>query len=245
MSLILQLIAALLPAVLLFLYVWKKDAKPEPTRLLLRAVLFGALICIPCSIIEVFVSEMLPVGNISSGAPPSSFWAAVIAAFIVAALPEELCKLFVLDRTLRKNPYYDEHYDGIVYAVCVGLGFAAFENIFYVIGSGEMWVQAALSRALLAVPGHYAFAVMMGYFYSVYHFTDSSKRAKYRILWVPVVAHGIYDTLAFSSSFSETTAAICMLILIVFCIFMHKYAKKKLVALVEKDKIGNDERIQI
>lgn len=239
MSIVLQIIAAILPAILLFVYVWKQDAKPEPTRLLLKAVLLGALICIPCSVVEFLVSEILPVGNVSSGAPPPSFWAAMIVAFFVAALPEELCKLFVLDRTLRNNPYYDEHYDGIVYAVCVGLGFAAFENIFYVIGSGEMWVQAALSRALLAIPGHYAFAVVMGYFYSVYHFTDSSKKAKYRILWVPVVAHGIYDTIALSSTLSEKTAAICMLVLIVFCIFMQKFAKKKLVAMVEKDKNEN------
>lgn len=239
MSIVLQIIAALLPAVLLFLYVWKKDAKPEPTPLLLKAVLRGALICIPCSVIEILVSTLLPVGDLASGAVPTTFWGAVLAAFVVAALPEELCKLFVLDRTLRNNPYYDEHYDGIVYAVCVGLGFAAFENLFYVIGSGEMWVQAAVSRALLAVPGHYAFAVLMGYFYSVYHFTDSSKRTKYKILWVPVVAHGIYDTLAFTSSLSEVTSVVCMLVLVGFCIFMHKFAKKKLVALVEKDKNEN------
>ena len=239
MSLLLQVIAALLPAVLLFLYVWKKDAKPEPTKLLLKAVLFGALICIPCSLIEVILCALLPVGDLSSGAGPTTIIGAVIAAFVVAALPEELCKLFVLDRTLRRNPYYDEHYDGIVYAVCVGLGFAAFENIFYVIGSGSMWIQAAFSRALLAVPGHYAFAVLMGYFYSVYHFTDGSKKAKWRILWVPVVAHGIYDTLAFSASLSDEVAAICMIVLIIFCILMHKFAKKKLVALVEKDKYEN------
>lgn len=102
-----------------------------------------------------------------------------------------------------------------------------------------MWVQTALSRALLAILGLYAFAVRMGYFYSAYHFTDGSKKAKYRILWVPVVAHGIYDTIALSSTLSEKTAAICMLVLIVFCIFMHKYAKKKLVAMVEKDKNEN------
>lgn len=32
---------------------------------------------------------------------------------------------------LRNNPYFDEHFDGIVYAVCIGMGFAAIENVLY------------------------------------------------------------------------------------------------------------------
>lgn len=240
MTIALQMIAAVLPAILLFLYVWKKDAKPEPTRLLLRAFILGALVVIPLGVIEPLLSKLLfPGSNLLSEGPPTTFWGALVSAFLVAALPEELGKLFVLNRVLRKNPYYDEHYDGIVYAVCVGLGFATFENLLYVLQSGDLWVETAVSRALLAVPGHYAFAVLMGYFYSVYHFSDRSKKAKWRILLVPVVAHGIYDTIAFSSSLSEYMAAGCMVVLIAFCIVMHKAAKKRLVSLVEKDKDEN------
>ena len=231
MTLFIQLIAALLPAILLFLYIWKKDANPEPTRLLLKAVLWGALIGIPCCFIEMFISAFISEDT-------TSIMGAAIDSFVVAALPEESCKLLVLWWILRKNPYYDEHYDGIVYAVCVGLGFAGFENIFYIIDD-DTWVETALFRAFLAVPGHYAFAVLMGYYYSVYHFTDHSTSTKYKILWVPVVAHGIYDTLCESASIDESMAAICMLVLIFFCIRMHKFAKKRLVAMVEKDKAGD------
>lgn len=231
MNILLQLVAALLPALLLFLYIWKKDAKPEPTRLLFKAVLWGALICIPCCFLESFID-----GVISS--EPTSLIGAAMTSFFGAALPEEFCKLLVLWWILRKNPYYDEHYDGIVYAVCVGLGFAGFENIFYIIGD-EDWVGTAISRAFLSVPGHYAFAIMMGYYYSVYHFTKHSMGTWLKILWVPVIAHGIYDTLCFSSSLSDTIAVICMIVLLYFCFRMHKYAKKKLVALVEKDKNEN------
>lgn len=92
-------------------------------------------------------------------------------AFGVAALLEEAFKLLTLWVVLRKNPYFDEHFDSIVYAVCVGLGFAAVENIFYVFSEEER-VTVAVSRALLAVPGHYAFAILMGYYYSIYHFVD-------------------------------------------------------------------------
>ena len=206
----LQFAAALLPAFLLFLYIWKKDAKPEPTRLLFKAVLWGALICIPCCFIESLIETVIP-------SEPTSIMEAAMTSFFGAGLPEEFCKLLVLWWILRKNPYYNEHYDGIVYAVCVGLGFAGLENIFYVIGD-EDWVGTAISRALLSVPGHYAFGVFMGYYYSVYHFTDHSMSTRLKILWVPVIAHGIYDTLCFSASLNDTLTVICMLVMIFFCI---------------------------
>jgi RsiW-degrading membrane proteinase PrsW (M82 family) len=49
-----------------------------------------------------------------------------------------------------------------VYAVSVSLGFAAFENVLYVLGGG---ITVAVMRALLSIPGHAVFAVYMGYFY--------------------------------------------------------------------------------
>ena len=47
-----MLIVALLPAVLLWLYVWKKDAKPEPTKELVKAILAGIAICVPVAFAE-------------------------------------------------------------------------------------------------------------------------------------------------------------------------------------------------
>ena len=114
---------------------------------------------------------------------PTTLIGSTMQAFVVAALPEESFKLLALWLVLRKNPFFDEHFDGIVYAVCVELGFAAVENIFYVF-SEEEWVTVAISRALLAVPGHYAFAILMGYYYSVYHFVDHSPKVAACILRV-------------------------------------------------------------
>ena len=121
----------------------------------------------------------------------------MVSPFFVAALPEESFKLLALWLVLRKNRNFDEHYDGIVYAVCVGLGFAAVENVFYVF-SDDDWAEVAILRALLAVPGHYAFAVLMGYYYSLYHFVDRTPQTAICILLVPFVAHGVYDALVFS-----------------------------------------------
>jgi len=169
MELLIILSAALLPAILLWLYIWKKDTQKEPTSRLIKAVLWGVAIIIPVAIMESGIETVL----FGEGGKLTSLFGTTTMAFIVAALPEETFKLFALWMVLRKNPYFDEHFDGIVYAVCVGLGFAAFENIMYVFGE-EDWFSTAIVRALLAVPGHYAFAILMGYYYSVYHFVDHS-----------------------------------------------------------------------
>lgn len=222
--------SALLPAILLWLYIWKKDAQPEPVSWLIKAVLGGALVIIPVIFVEQVVSTML----FGAGGEPTNLFETTAQAFLVAALPEETFKLLVLWLLLRKNPYFDEHFDGIVYAVCVGLGFAAVENVFYIINE-EAWVTIAISRALLAVPGHYAFAVLMGYYYSLYHFLDDSPKVAVCILLVPVLAHGVYDALVMSGTVNPYVGGICFFVLIFFCVKMHKEAKAKVLAMIEND----------
>ena len=230
MRILIILSAALLPAILLWLYIWKKDTQKEPTSLLVKAVLWGVAIIIPVAILETGIESML----FGVEGKPTSLFGTTTMAFVVAALPEETFKLLALWMVLRKNPYFDEHFDGIVYAVCVGLGFAAFENIMYVFGE-EDWFSTAIVRALLAVPGHYAFAILMGYYYSVYHFVDHSSKIAACVLFVPVLAHGAYDALAMSGFVSPVIGGLSFFVLIYFCVKMHKVAKAKMLALVEKD----------
>ncbi len=230
MTIFIELASALLPAILLLLYIWRKDPQPEPTSWLLKAVFWGVGICIPVSFFELGIQNLL----FGENGVPTDLKGTTAMAFLVAALPEEAFKLFALWLLLRKNPHFDEHFDGIVYAVCIGLGFAAFENIFYVI-SEEEWVSVAISRALLAVPGHYAFAILMGYYYSIYHFVNRSPKVAACILLVPVAAHGVYDALAMSGMVDPYVGGISFIILIWFCIKMHKLAKVKIHLLLERD----------
>ena len=231
MNIIIILTAALLPATLLWIYIWKKDIQKEPTSWLVKAVLWGVTIIIPVAILESGIETIL----FGVEGKPTTLFGTTTMAFVVAALPEETFKLLALWMVLRRNPYFDEHFDGIVYAVCVGLGFAAFENIMYVFGE-EDWFSTAIVRALLAVPGHYAFAILMGYYYSVYHFVDHSPKVAACVLLVPVLAHGTYDALAMSGIVSPVIGGLCFFVLIYFCVKMHKVAKTKVLALIKKDK---------
>lgn len=236
MDILILLVAALLPAVLLGYYIWKQDPQPEPTNWLIRAALYGVGICFPVALLE------MAIQNVFIGGEPTTLLGTTFEAFFVAALPEESFKLLALWLVLRRNPYFDEHVDGIVYAVFVGLGFAAIENIGYVMSNG---LTTAILRALLAVPGHYAFAILMGYYYSIYHFIDRSPRTAACILLVPVVAHGIYDALALSSTVNPYVGGISFFVLIYFCIKMHKYVKTKMIAQIKRDKDNHDWTITI
>ncbi len=224
-------LAALLPPILLLLFVWHKDATKEPFRQLFKAVIFGALICIPAVFWESFMGTLL-----FNGEEPTTIIGTTLNAFLCAAVPEETLKLIALWLVLRRNPYFDEHFDGIVYAVCVSLGFAAVENVGYVLNHEEAWVSVAVTRALMAVPGHYAFAVFMGYYYSMYHFVRHDTTTAISILLVPVLAHGIYDSLAMSSMVNPLIGGLGFVFLIFFCIKMQRVAYDRLTQMVGLDR---------
>ena len=231
MEFLIIIAAALLPAILLWGYIWKMDRKKEPTPLLVKATCYGVLICLPVAMVESMISGVL----FGEGGPTTLF-GTTVDAFMVAAIPEEAFKLFALHRILKNNPYFDEHFDGIVYAVCVGLGFAGLENILYLFDNADDWLSVAFLRSLMAVPGHYAFAVLMGYYYSVYHFVNRSRRTWAMILVAPVLAHGLYDALLMSATVNAALGGICFCGAVYLTYRLHIYARKKVLAMVNNDK---------
>lgn len=190
-------LAAVIPAVVLVIYIYAKDDRPEPVGQLVKAFLLGALSA-PLSLL---VSKPLAIlGYYSNDAV--GLIESFRIAFFGAALPEELAKMFVLWLFLRRNRHFDEYFDGLVYAACVGMGFAALENVMYLFDGGEDWQLVGRMRALMAVPGHFLFAMLMGYYYSLAHFSNNAvARSRYYTLSLvaPIVAHCAYDTLAFMS----------------------------------------------
>ena len=226
------IIVALLPAALLWWYIWKKDQKKEPTKWLAKATCYGVLICFPVALVEMVIGLIL----FGSNGNPTTLLGTTARAFFEAAIPEESFKLLALWLVLRKNPFFDEHFDGIVYAVCIGLGFATIENIGYLFDNIEDWMSVAFLRSLMAVPGHYAFAILMGYYYSKYHFVDHSTKTAVLIIAAPVLAHGIYDALIFTSQIDLTIGAVSFFVVIFLLIKLHKYAQKRVVEQIEKDK---------
>ena len=184
MSIILT--AALLPVVLLMFYIYKRDTfQKEPWSLLLKAFGFGVLAALLDMLVASALSFVIPK------LADTPFMDALYNAFVCAALPEEFCKLLMLYLCIWKNPYFDEYYDGLEYAAFVGLGFAGFENVLYILQGG---LGLAVGRGIFAVPAHFFFAIFMGYFFALARFRYSERRRYMTLAYiVPVLLHGIYD----------------------------------------------------
>lgn len=175
-------------AIILFIYMRDKYDK-EPLGLLIRCFLFGILSTFGVLVVSP-VWDFL--GFKISPNIMDTFW----FAFVAVALTEEFFKyVFTLRGAYRKDAF-DEPYDGIVYAVMVAMGFAAFENVLYVFGAlGEGTAyNVAIMRAFTAVPAHATFGVMMGYYLGLAKF-NPGKAGFYKLnaLFWPTVFHGAYD----------------------------------------------------
>lgn len=244
MELLLLLIAALAPVGVLLWYINNKDKnQPEPTGWLVKAFGYGVV-----SILLTFVI-LVPIEAIFGSGSDTDEYASVFDAFanafLSAAIPEELAKFIMLWLLLRKNPYFDEKFDSLVYAVCVGMGFAGIENIMYLIEGLEdgSWVTTGISRALFSIPGHFLFAILMGYYYSRYHFgIDRSAKTKAMILVAPILAHGIYDGILFSLQVDEGIAVIGMLLFLYFFNKLRKKGKEKIHELMENPETSKQEK---
>ena len=226
------ILAAILPPFLLVLYIWWKDRyQREPFLELAKAFCYGVISAGIAIVFETALSYMSLVPS-----EPTTLLQATWKAFVGAAIPEELAKLLMLWLLLRRSKYFDERFDGIVYAACIGMGFAATENIIYLFSNLEQWQSVAVGRAMFAVPGHFFFAVTMGYFYSMIYFGDMSWRKSARIFWVPVLLHGTYDALLMMREVGTMWSGILLICFYIFCFKMLKYGRKRIAEHLEKDK---------
>lgn len=185
-------LAALLPAVVLFVRVYRLDRiEKEPRALLGRLVLLGAVFSVPAALAELALEYLL-----GAYLAPQSMLFLLLDNFLVIALCEELAKRLPVMLAAWDHPAFDYRFDAIVYCVSSALGFAAVENILYVVQSD---LRTAVARALLSVPGHFFFAVSMGSFLSRAKQAERAARPRrMRVLrrcslLVPMLLHGFWD----------------------------------------------------
>ncbi len=190
---------AILPIILICLYVYSKDRDKEPLKLLVKLFFLGILACVlvlGLSVLEYFIP------GLNKDTSQMNLIEVLIYSFINVAFVEEFFKWIMVYNFGYKSKYFDQLYDIVVYAVFVSLGFAFLENILYVIPQGTL--KIGIIRALLAVPGHACDAIFMGYYLSIARIYKNrnikmSKRNVLLSLLVPTILHGIYDFCLFSS----------------------------------------------
>lgn len=196
---------AVLPVVILMVFIYRQDKyQKEPVKSLAKAFI-GGMMAIPLDIVIVTGIDSA-LGN--SAIANTVFF----SAFLEAGIPEELSKFLIFMLLIWRDKNFDEYFDGIVYASFIGLGFACVENIGYVF---EYGFQTGVVRALLSVPGHFLFGVVMGYFLSLAKF-HPEKRSRLLLsgLLLSMLAHGLFDWLLMVASVLPIVGGIIYIVFI-------------------------------
>lgn len=235
-----------IPAVLLCFYIYVKDrAEKEPLPLLLLLFFAGAVVYMPAYYLEGFLIGMVDTAfspyiefsltGVAQYMSRSAEISHILSISLLAvAFVEELIKWLVLFFITFKNKNFNSLFDGIVYSVFVGVGFAFVENVRYGIVDG--W-DFFILRTVTNLPAQVTFAVIMGCFYTLWHTYKIAKTSEKKLnengkievkkpfysapfiilsFVVPVLIHGIYT---FIRDFSTSTVA--MVIFYTFIILLY------------------------
>lgn len=193
---------AMAPAAIIITYVWFRDRHDkEPLSLLAFSFLLGTLSVIPAVLFSLGMSQ----AGLAVGPELSQV---LVFAFVTVALSEELSKFIFLRFGPYRSRHFNEPYDGIIYAMMIGMGFASAENVMYVFGQEtfEQSVQVARVRALTAVPAHATFAALMGYFAGLARFSRQGSTVFLLTgLLLATLFHGSYDFFLMQQSNPELT----------------------------------------
>lgn len=181
MTFYLLAVSAIIPSLLIMRYFHSRDRYPGPQRVLWRTFGFGVLSVFGIFFIFVYSPVVKEIEN--------PYLRGTMAAFFLAAIPEELLKLLVLVRYCARQKEFNEPIDGLVYGCATSLGFATLENILYVAENG---FGVAVLRAFTAVPGHAFSGAILGWYVSQWKF-DRNKMAVVKGYLIIVLLHGLYD----------------------------------------------------
>ena len=147
--------AAVAPALLALWLVIAADERPRSPALVWAAFGLGA-----ASISILGYARALFAGI--SGMTDDPALALLLHAVFGIAAPEETVKIAVILLVASRQRRAADPMDAVVYGAATGLGFAAYENLVYLLQYPEMWRSLAVLRSVLTVPFHGALGIIAG-----------------------------------------------------------------------------------
>ncbi|MBI2451170.1 MAG: PrsW family intramembrane metalloprotease [Parcubacteria group bacterium] len=158
---------ALLPSVVWLLFYLREDAHPEPKRMIILTFLAGGLVA-PLVIVAEFAANILVsladyIFNLNFAAESFLFM------FFGIALVEEYAKYGAVKIMKRKYArQFDEPTDLMIYMIVAALGFAAVENISFLVPTLAKTFLQGLGQTFLRFSGatllHALASGIIGYF---------------------------------------------------------------------------------
>jgi protease PrsW len=189
--------AAIAPALLVLWLVIAADERPGPPVHIWIAFLLGAASISLLGVARAPFNALLAI--------PGNPWMtqALRSVFGVAA-PEEIVKVLVIVAVSWRRRTFADPMDTVVYGAAAGLGFAAYENLAYLVQHAEMWQSLAALRSVLTVPFHGALGIIAGAYLAIAragtalgahrHHRDWARISSYAmVLFAPIALHAGFD----------------------------------------------------
>jgi RsiW-degrading membrane proteinase PrsW (M82 family) len=152
--------AAVAPALLILWLVVAADERPGPPLKVWTAFVLGAASISLLGVLRAPFAALL-------AAPENPFLAQILRSVFGVALPEEAVKILVIVAVAARRRPFADPMDTVVYGAAAGLGFAAYENLAYLVQHAEMWQSLAALRSVLTVPFHGALGVIAGAYLAI------------------------------------------------------------------------------
>jgi RsiW-degrading membrane proteinase PrsW (M82 family) len=190
---------SVVPALLLFVYVWRADAtKNEPLGLLVGTFLLGILFASFAAVLNgVFQPLLAPIPLVGMA----------LFFYLVVGPVEETVKWLAVRLYAYRSESFDAVIDGAVYGAAAGLGFATIENFLYI---GQQYISAleaagttspvfaALPTATVrtfAGPGHVIYSAFAGYYLGLAKFNPENRGPIIvKGLLIAAFVHATYNT---------------------------------------------------
>jgi RsiW-degrading membrane proteinase PrsW (M82 family) len=173
-------------SLLVALYWLKKFRKmdkyeKEPERLVYLVFFAGALATIPSALLE------SPLHIAAQPKPPAL--KDLFLYFLWVGIVEEFFKYLAVRLTVYRSKEFNEVMDGMVYMISAALGFAAAENVGYILGFGFF---VGFLRAMLSYLGHLSFSAILGYYLAKAKFEGQRNWLWIGFIWA-ISLHWLYD----------------------------------------------------
>jgi RsiW-degrading membrane proteinase PrsW (M82 family) len=152
--------AAIAPALLILWLVIAADERPGPAPKIWSAFLLGA------ASISLLGAVRAPFLRILA-APENPWVAQALHSVFGVAVPEETVKILVIFAISARRRRFADPMDTVVYGAAAGLGFAAYENLAYLVVHADMWRALAALRSVLTVPFHGALGIIAGAYLAI------------------------------------------------------------------------------
>lgn len=189
--------AAVAPALLVLWLVIAADERPGPPGLVWTAFLLGA------ASISLLGYARAPFAAVT-GITDNRVLSMLLHAVFTIAAPEEIVKILVILAVFTQRSRSADPMDSVVYGAAAGLGFAAYENLVYLLQYPDMWRALAVLRSVLTVPFHGALGIIAGAYIAIARSGTAlgahrrgklfaQTRSIVLIVLAPLTLHALYD----------------------------------------------------